>query len=75
MAGICSVAQADNSPDVVSANNMDNRTFFCRWQNQNSKDGGETIEAVVELSDDNIGIVRIPKDEKSLFPWQLVGRI
>lgn len=30
MAGICSVAQADNSPDVVSANNMDNRTFFCR---------------------------------------------
>lgn len=67
MAGICSVAQADNSPDVVSANNMDNRTFFAGDKIRIVKDGGETIEAVVELSDDNIGIVRIPKDEKAYF--------
>lgn len=28
MAGICSVAQADNSPNVVNANNVENRTFL-----------------------------------------------
>lgn len=67
MAGICSVAHADNAPNRVKTNNAENSSIFSGDTIRIVKDGGETVEAVVEFGDDNVGIVRIPKDEKAYF--------
>lgn len=67
LAGCCSTAYAANEPGATKVNKAETYPVYAGDKIRIVKDGGETVEAVIELSDDNIGIVRIPKDERSYF--------
>lgn len=67
LAGLCSAAYAENVVKADPAENLESKSYVSGDKIKLIRDSGETIDAVIERSDDNIGIVRIPKEEKAYF--------
>ena len=67
LAGLSSTAYAESAPNNTQASGAENRPVFAGDKIRIIKDNGEMVDTVIELSDDNIGIIRLPKDERSYF--------
>ncbi|VTR60832.1 Uncharacterised protein [Serratia fonticola] len=67
LAGLSSTVHAESTLIKGKTPSAESRPIFAGDKIRIIKENGETVETVVELSDDSVGIIRLPKDERSYF--------